>query len=81
MRLVIKPQVTADNKTIDLSLFPEVTDFEGFINYGSPIDVANPDGSPLAAVQQRNQPAGPSTPGASTPRCSSATGRPLCSAA
>lgn len=44
VRLVVKPQVTADNKTVDLSLFPEVTDFEGFINYGSPIFVANPDG-------------------------------------
>ncbi len=31
VRLVIKPQVTADNRTVDLSLFPEVTDFEGFI--------------------------------------------------
>ena len=45
VRLVIKPQVTADNKTVDLSLFPEVTDFEGFINYGSAIFVANPDGT------------------------------------
>jgi general secretion pathway protein D len=45
VRLVIKPQVTADNKTVDLSLFPEVTDFEGFINYGSAIFVPNPDGS------------------------------------
>lgn len=44
VRLVIKPQVVADNKTVDLSLFPEVTDFEGFINYGSPIIVANPIG-------------------------------------
>jgi len=42
VRLAIHPQVTADNKTIDLSLFPEVTDFEGFINYGSQIFVANP---------------------------------------
>jgi len=43
VRLVVKPQVTADNKTVDLSLFPEVTDFEGFINYGSEIFVANPN--------------------------------------
>ena len=42
VRLVVKPQVTADNKTIDLSLFPEVTDFEGFINYGSPIIIPSP---------------------------------------
>jgi len=42
VRLVIRPQVTADNKTIDLQLVPEVTDFEGFINYGSAILVSNP---------------------------------------
>jgi general secretion pathway protein D len=57
VRLVVKPQVTADNKTIDLSLFPEVTDFEGFINYGSEIFVANPDGSQsLLSANQINQP-------------------------
>jgi len=57
VRLVVKPQVTADNKTIDLSLFPEVTDFEGFINYGSPIYVANPDGtSSLLSLNDINQP-------------------------
>jgi general secretion pathway protein D len=57
VRLVIKPQVTADNKTVDLSLFPEVTDFEGFINYGSPINVANPDGTTsLLSKNQINQP-------------------------
>jgi general secretion pathway protein D len=57
VRLVVKPQVTADNKTIDLSLFPEVTDFEGFINYGSEIFVANPDGSQsLLSTNEINQP-------------------------
>ncbi len=57
VRLVIKPQVTADNRTIDLSLFPEVTDFEGFINYGSEIFVANPDGTEsLLSTNQINQP-------------------------
>jgi general secretion pathway protein D len=57
VRLVIQPQVTADNKTIDLSLFPEVTDFEGFINYGSEIFVANPDGTQsLLSPNQINQP-------------------------
>jgi general secretion pathway protein D len=57
VRLVVKPQVTADNRTVDLSLFPEVTDFEGFINYGSPINVANPDGSfSLLSLNQINQP-------------------------
>jgi general secretion pathway protein D len=44
-RLVIKPQVAADDQTVDLSLFPEVTQFDGFIDYGSQIFVGNPDGS------------------------------------
>lgn len=57
VRLVIKPQVTADNKTVDLSLFPEVTDFEGFINYGTAINVGNPDGtSSLLSPNEINQP-------------------------
>jgi len=57
VRLVVKPQVTSDNKTIDLSLVPEVTDFEGFINYGSPIEIANPDGTQsLLSLNQINQP-------------------------
>jgi general secretion pathway protein D len=54
---VVKPQVTSDNQTIDLSLFPEVTDFEGFINYGSQIYVANPDGTQsLLSNNDINQP-------------------------
>jgi general secretion pathway protein D len=57
VRLVVKPQVTSDNQTIDLSLFPEVTDFEGFINYGSQIYVANPDGTQsLLSNNDINQP-------------------------
>jgi general secretion pathway protein D len=35
--LEVEPQVGADNYTIDLSLAPEVIDFDGFVNYGSPI--------------------------------------------
>jgi general secretion pathway protein D len=35
--LEVEPQVGADNYTIDLSLSPEVVDFDGFVNYGSPI--------------------------------------------
>ena len=50
VRLVVKPQVTADNKTVDLSLFPEVTDFEGFINYGSLIYIANPNTNPTGLL-------------------------------
>jgi general secretion pathway protein D len=57
VRLVVRPQVTADNKNIDLNLVPEVTDFQGFINYGSPIFVGNPDGSQsLLSSNDINQP-------------------------
>jgi general secretion pathway protein D len=35
--LNVEPTVGPDRRTIDLSLTPEVTEFEGFINYGSPI--------------------------------------------
>lgn len=35
--LNVEPQVGADNYTIDLSLEPQVVEFDGFINYGSPI--------------------------------------------
>ena len=57
VRLVIKPQITADDKTVDLSLFPEVTDFEGFINYGSQVNVGNPDGTTsILSPNSINQP-------------------------
>ena len=35
--LEVEPQVGADNYTIDLLLSPQVVEFEGFINYGSPV--------------------------------------------
>jgi len=35
--LEVDPVVGTDNYTIDLSLAPQVVEFEGFINYGSPI--------------------------------------------
>jgi general secretion pathway protein D len=35
--LEVEPQVGADNYTIDLSLSPQVVEFEGFVNYGSPV--------------------------------------------
>ena len=36
--LEVEPQVGADNYTIDLSLSPEVVEFDGFVNYGSSIN-------------------------------------------
>jgi general secretion pathway protein D len=35
--LEVEPQIGADNYTIELNLSPEVVEFEGFVNYGSPI--------------------------------------------
>jgi general secretion pathway protein D len=35
--LEVEPVVGGDGATIDLNLVPQVTEFEGFINYGSPI--------------------------------------------
>lgn len=35
--LEVEPTVGGDGSTIDLNLVPQVTEFEGFINYGSPI--------------------------------------------
>lgn len=35
--LEVEPQIGPDGYTIDLNLTPEVVDFDGFLNYGSPI--------------------------------------------
>jgi general secretion pathway protein D len=40
--LEVEPVVGPDNFTIDLNLIPQVVEFEGFINYGSPIKTVNP---------------------------------------
>ena len=36
--LEVEPVVGGDSSTIDLNLVPQVVEFEGFINYGSPIN-------------------------------------------
>jgi general secretion pathway protein D len=41
--LEVEPIVGGDNTTIDLNLVPQVVEFEGFINYGSPIFGINPN--------------------------------------
>jgi general secretion pathway protein D len=48
--LEVEPTVGADNYTIDLNLVPQVVEFEGFINYGSPISTINPASLGLGAV-------------------------------
>jgi len=46
--LEAEPTVGADGNTIELTLAPEVTEFDGFINYGSPI--LSPSSSSFQAV-------------------------------
>jgi general secretion pathway protein D len=41
--LEVEPTVGSDGVTIDLNLIPEVIEFEGFINYGSPIQTFGTD--------------------------------------
>jgi len=41
--LEVEPIVGGDATTIDLNLIPQVVEFEGFINYGSPIFGINPN--------------------------------------
>ena len=41
--LEVEPVVGPDGVTIDLNLVPQVVEFEGFINYGSPIFGINPN--------------------------------------
>ncbi len=40
--LEVEPVVGPDGITIDLNLVPQVVEFEGFVNYGSPIRTVNP---------------------------------------
>ncbi len=41
--LEVEPVIGPDNYTIDLNLQPQVVDFDGFINYGSPIQTISPN--------------------------------------
>ncbi len=41
--LKVTPQVGPDGYTIEMDLVPEVVEFEGFINYGSPITTSGQD--------------------------------------
>ena len=48
--LEVEPTVGSDNYTIDLNLVPQVVEFEGFINYGSPISTINPASLGLGGI-------------------------------
>jgi general secretion pathway protein D len=50
--LEVEPVVGPDGVTIDLNLVPQVVEFEGFINYGSPIFGINPNAISGAMVAQ-----------------------------
>ncbi len=55
--LEVDPVVGADGFTIELNIAPEVVEFEGFINYGSPIQSAaiNALGQPTTVVLTENR--------------------------
>lgn len=57
VRMEVDPVVGPDGYTIDLSLAPEVTEFEGFINYGSPIQTSATDalGNPTTVTLTENR--------------------------
>jgi general secretion pathway protein D len=50
----VEPVVGPDFYTIDLNLQPQVVEFEGFINYGSPISTINPGLFGLASVANQS---------------------------
>ncbi len=56
VRLEVDPTLGGDGYTIDLILAPEVTEFEGFINYGSPIQTGSTDalGNPRTIILTEN---------------------------
>ncbi|HSJ01604.1 MAG TPA: type II and III secretion system protein, partial [Verrucomicrobium sp.] len=57
VRMEVDPVIGPDGYTIDLNLAPEVTEFEGFINYGSPINTASTDalGNPATVTLTENR--------------------------
>ena len=52
VRLEAEPTVGADGNTIELTLAPEVVEFDGFINYGSPI--MSPSSQSVLPIQLGN---------------------------
>src|SRR5262249_13548832 len=50
--LEVEPVVGGDGTTVDLNLIPQVVEFEGFINYGSPIFGINPNSISGTTVPQ-----------------------------
>ena len=57
VRMEVDPVLGPDGYTIDLNMAPEVTEFEGFVNYGSPIQSSATDalGNPTTIVLTENK--------------------------
>jgi general secretion pathway protein D len=55
--LEVEPVIGPDGYSIDLDLRPEIVEFEGFINYGSPITALGTDllGNPIQVVVTENR--------------------------
>lgn len=55
--LEIEPNITDNDYVIDLRFVPEIVEFEGFINYGSPIQSPSTDifGNPVTVVITENR--------------------------
>jgi general secretion pathway protein D len=55
--LEIEPIIDANDFVIDLRFVPEIVEFEGFINYGSPIQTSSTDalGNPVTNVLTENR--------------------------
>jgi general secretion pathway protein D len=55
--LEIAPNIGADNFVIDLNFAPEIVEFEGFVNYGSPIQSPSNDalGNPTTVTITENR--------------------------
>ncbi len=53
----IEPTLSANNSVIELTFAPEIVEFEGFINYGSPIQSPSTDalGNPTTVVVTENR--------------------------
>lgn len=55
--LEVEPSISENDFLIDLRFVPEITEFEGFINYGSPITTGGTDalGNPVQIVLTENR--------------------------
>ncbi len=51
--LDVEPVISEDNKVIDLTITPEITEFVGFVNYGSPINSVASDGVKVELTENR----------------------------